>query len=88
MSREPQLSDFIDKLKPDVEQLKYSNEFGFKIYNRLVKQYPDLGSGQLPKGKKKPYANKVVGGPGYKNKKPTSPKKGKPYGYGKPQQQQ
>jgi hypothetical protein len=37
---EPYFSLFIDKLKIDIEKLKHSNDFGLKIYNRLVKQYP------------------------------------------------
>ena len=37
---EPYFSQFIEKLKPDLERLKHSNEFGIKIYNRLIKQYP------------------------------------------------
>ena len=34
---EPYFSEFIDKLKPDLERLRYSNDFGMKIYNRLIK---------------------------------------------------
>lgn len=34
---EPVFSEFIEKLKPDVERLRQSNDFGVKIYNRLVK---------------------------------------------------
>lgn len=41
---EPFFSEFIEKLRPDVQLLKQSNEFGVKIYNRLVKQYPQLES--------------------------------------------
>ena len=41
---EPYFSEFIEKLKPDIERLRLSNEFGVKIYNRLVKQYPLLAS--------------------------------------------
>lgn len=37
---EPFFSEFIDRLKPDIERLRMSNDFGLKIYNRLVKQYP------------------------------------------------
>jgi hypothetical protein len=33
---------FIEKLRPDVDRLRHSNEFGVKIYNRLIKQYPQL----------------------------------------------
>ena len=39
---EPYFTQFIDKLRIDLEKLKYSNDFGIKIYNRLVKQYPQL----------------------------------------------
>ena len=45
---EPFFSQFIEKLKPDVERLRLSNDFGVKIYNRLIKQYPQLSSGQPP----------------------------------------
>jgi len=41
---EPYFSQFIEKLKPDLERLRHSNDFGIKIYNRLIKQYPQLGS--------------------------------------------
>lgn len=44
VAEEPYFSLFIEKLKPDIERLKYSNDFGLKIYNRLVKQYPELSS--------------------------------------------
>ena len=37
VAQEPNFSNFIEKLKPDMEKLKHSNEFGVKIYNRLVK---------------------------------------------------
>ena len=30
---EPHFSNFIEKLKPDMERLRHSNEFGIKIYN-------------------------------------------------------
>ena len=40
VASEPYFSEFIEKLKPDLERLRASNEFGVKIYNRLVKQYP------------------------------------------------
>lgn len=42
MAVEPYFTEFIDKLKPDLERLRLSNDFGVKIYNRLVKQYPQL----------------------------------------------
>ena len=41
---EPYFSEFIEKLKPDIEKLRYSNDFGAKICNRLIKQYPQLSS--------------------------------------------
>ena len=44
MALEPYFSQFIEKLRPDIERLRHSNEFGVKIYNRLVKQYPQLSS--------------------------------------------
>jgi len=34
---EPYFSEFIEKLKPDLERLRHSNDFGIKIYNRLIK---------------------------------------------------
>ena len=34
---EPVFSEFIERLKPDIERLRMSNDFGLKIYNRLVK---------------------------------------------------
>jgi hypothetical protein len=39
----PYYDEFIQKLRPDLERLRYSNDFGMKIYTRLVKQYPELG---------------------------------------------
>jgi hypothetical protein len=33
---------FIEKLRPDIDRLRHSNDFGLKIYNRLIKQYPQL----------------------------------------------
>ena len=33
---EPYFSQFIEKLKPDIERLRLSNDFGVKIYNRLI----------------------------------------------------
>lgn len=41
---EPYFSEFIEKLKGDIERLRYASDFGNKIYNRLVKQYPQLSS--------------------------------------------
>lgn len=40
VAQEPYFSDFIEKLKPDLDRLRYSNDFGMKIYSRLIKQYP------------------------------------------------
>jgi hypothetical protein len=34
---EPYFSEFIEKLKIDMEKLKHSTDFGLKIYNRLLK---------------------------------------------------
>ncbi len=42
VAQEPFFSEFIEKLRPDIERLRYSNDFGVKIYSRLVKQYPEL----------------------------------------------
>jgi len=39
---EPHFSLFIAKLKPEVDLLLKSNDFGNKIYHRLIKQYPQL----------------------------------------------
>jgi len=57
VAREPFFSQFIEKLRPDLDRLRYSNDFGLKIYSRLVKQYPQLsmdsesGSGHIKKYK-------------------------------------
>lgn len=58
---EPVFSEFIEKLKPDVERLRQSNDFGVKIYNRLIKQYPSLSSDQY-----KSYKNQFGGSSGKK----------------------
>lgn len=42
VAQEPQLSNFIADLRPDVEKLSQHSEFGYKIYQRLVKKYPAL----------------------------------------------
>jgi hypothetical protein len=55
---EPHFSNFIEKLKPDLDRLRHSNEFGIKIYNRLVKQYPQLSCDHLVKGKSQYSAKK------------------------------
>ena len=44
VTQEPLLSVFISELKDDVEKLGQSNEFGVKIYQRLIKKYPALES--------------------------------------------
>ena len=44
VTQEPLLSVFISELKDDVEKLGQSNEFGMKIYQRLIKKYPALES--------------------------------------------
>lgn len=36
-----------------MDKLRNSNDFGVKIYNRLIKQYPQLGRGLKEKQKKK-----------------------------------
>ena len=44
-------------MKPEMEQLKTRNEFGSKIYGKLVKQYPQLvcegGSAQKSKNRRR-----------------------------------
>jgi hypothetical protein len=42
VAREPYFSAFLEKLKPDLEYLRHSNDFGQKIFHRLVRQYPQL----------------------------------------------
>lgn len=42
VAHEPQLSLFINDLKGDVLNLSKSSDFGFKIYQRLVKKHPAL----------------------------------------------
>jgi len=42
VAHEPQLSLFINDLKSDVLNLSKSSDFGFKIYQRLVKKHPAL----------------------------------------------
>ena len=37
VAEEPYYTMFIEKLRPDIDRLRYSNEFGKKIYNRLIK---------------------------------------------------
>lgn len=36
------LEQLIAKIKPDMEKLRKSSEFGLKIYNKLIKTYPTL----------------------------------------------
>lgn len=38
------LEKLLAKIKPDMESLKKSSEFGQKIYNKLAKAYPALHS--------------------------------------------
>jgi hypothetical protein len=67
---EPHFSNFIEKLKPDLDRLRHSNEFGIKIYNRLVKQYPQLSCDHVLKGKSQYSAKKSkdVSGKGDRHK--------------------
>lgn len=44
---EPEFSKFINVLKSDVEQLGQSSDFGVKIYQRLVRKYPQLSSDKV-----------------------------------------
>jgi hypothetical protein len=60
----------IEKLKSEMDTLKCSSEFGFKIYKKLVKNYPtlaaDISPVKGPKGRSKAKgANKsnIGGGP-------------------------
>lgn len=57
---EPHFSEFIEKLKPDMERLRTSTDFGVKIYNRLVKQYPQLAMEPF-KGASKNFSAKKTG---------------------------
>ena len=45
---EPQLSAFINDLQEDVQSLANNNDFSYKIYQRLVKKYPQLHSNSEP----------------------------------------
>jgi len=63
---EPYFSEFIEKLKPDVERLRFSNEFGLKIYHRLIKQYPPLNTTGYVKPNKKKFGS---GGKGPRQKR-------------------
>jgi hypothetical protein len=67
---EPHFSNFIEKLKPDMERLRLSNEFGIKIYNRLVKQYPQLASDHVR------YKTKGNSGSHYSSNKGKDPSRG------------
>ena len=81
VAAEPSFTLFIEKLRPDVERLRNSNEFGVKIYNRLVKQYPLLGGeirgGKFSAKKKEKSAKKPKSG----KKKEKKPKMPQPMGY-------
>ncbi len=66
---EPFFSQFIEKLKPDLERLRQSNDFGVKIYNRLVKQYPQLASDNPYRAGAKTSFNTKRGGGGCKEPK-------------------
>ena len=41
-----------------MEKLRYSNDFGVKIYNRLVKQYPQIASEGQKGGKSSGFSKK------------------------------
>lgn len=45
------LEKLLQKIKPDMEKLKRSSEFGQKIYSKLVKTYPSLQPKTQPKKK-------------------------------------
>ena len=46
VAEEPLFSEFLDKIKTELPSLAQSGEFGYKIYQRLVKQYSSqLGGG-------------------------------------------
>lgn len=66
MAVEPYFSEFIEKLKPDLERLRVSNDFGVKIYSRLVKQYPQLSSDSLYRGIKPGHFQQKKAKPGKK----------------------
>lgn len=42
VAQEPQLTQFLSALQPEVMKLQNHSEFAFKIYQRLVKKYPSL----------------------------------------------
>jgi pumilio RNA-binding family len=42
VAQEPQLSQFLAALQPEVLKLQTHSDFGYKIYQRLVKKYPGL----------------------------------------------
>ena len=44
---EPKKRQFLELLKPEMAALASSGNFGFKIYGRLVKQYPILNSPEV-----------------------------------------
>jgi len=41
---DPLFTNFINRLKPEMEDLKNSGEFGFKIHSKLTKSYPQLSN--------------------------------------------
>ena len=70
MAKEPYLSQLIEKIKPDMGELRNSGEFGLKIYNKLAKQYSELALSGFPlqkiskkkkgKGRQKPRHKKFA----------------------------
>lgn len=64
---EPLFTQFIDRIKLELPQLAISSDFGFKIHQRLVRQYGNrLGNGSeyIPNLQKKPSnQNKNAPGP-------------------------
>mmetsp|Transcript_25041 Transcript_25041/g.24503 ORF Transcript_25041/g.24503 Transcript_25041/m.24503 type:complete len:169 (+) Transcript_25041:2251-2757(+) len=62
VAKEPDFTQFIEKLKPDIDRLRFSNEFGMKIYTRLIKQYPQLAIEGVKPLKGNYYKNKTMSG--------------------------
>lgn len=90
VAQEPQLSQFLKSLAPEVLKLQHHSDFGHKIYQRLVKKYPVLDPG-YQENLECPRGGKIIGprggrganqGPG--GKRPGQPKNA---GYGRGQDQ-
>ena len=62
------LETLISKIKPDMEYLRKSSEFGRKIYNKLVKSYPALQTTSFESKNKNNKNNKANSKKNYKNK--------------------